>query len=89
MSETLTAAVPQKPSDPAAGSQPATQAPKEKELKRQIVSFQFFKVMPEWRRLPTEERTAHKQAFAAVVKRWNQPDKMLTLPYSTVGTRSE
>ena len=26
---------------------PAKEAPKEKELKRQIVSFQFFKVMPE------------------------------------------
>ncbi|MGC1870370.1 MAG: chlorite dismutase, partial [Acidobacteriaceae bacterium] len=38
---------------------PAKEAPKEKELKRQIVSFQFFKVMPEWRRLPAAERADH------------------------------
>jgi chlorite dismutase len=67
----------------------AKEAPKEKELKRQIVSFQFFKVIPEWRRLPAQERDAHKRAVAAVIERWNQPDKMLTLTYSTVGTRSE
>src|SRR5487761_1246500 len=75
------------PTTPAAASH--TEASKEKELKRQIVSFQFFKVMPEWRRLPAEERAAHKSAAAAVLERWNQADRMLTLTYSTVGTRSE
>lgn len=39
---------------------PAKEAPKEKELKRQIVSFQFFQVMPEWRCLPAEERAAQE-----------------------------
>lgn len=63
--------------------------PKEKELKRQIVSFQFYKVLPEWKRLPAEERAAHKRAFVEVIERWNQPGRLLTLTYSTVGTRSE
>ena len=68
---------------------PAKDTPKEKEMKRQIVCFQFFKVMPEWRRLPAQERAAHKQPLATVMERWNQADRMLTLTYSTVGTRSE
>ncbi len=70
-----------------AASQPETQ--KETPLKRQIVSFQFFKAMPEWRRLPIEERTAQKRAFADVIERWNQPDRLLTITYSTVGTRND
>jgi len=70
-----------------AKTQPSAQAPKA--VKRQIVSFQFFKILPEWRRLPAEERAAHKRAFAAVIERWNQPERLLTITYSTVGTRSE
>ncbi|MGC1783231.1 MAG: chlorite dismutase family protein [Acidobacteriaceae bacterium] len=62
---------------------------KEKPLARQIVSFQFFKVMPEWRRLPAEQRAAHKRAFAEVIERWNQPDRLRTITYSTIGTRSD
>jgi len=70
---------------------PATrpEATQPKELKRQIVSFQFFKIMPEWRRLPAEQRAEHKRAFVEVIERWNQPDRLLTLTYSTVGMRSE
>ena len=36
-------------------------------VKRQIVCFSFYKVMPEWRRLPIEEKAAHKAAFTAVL----------------------
>ncbi len=35
--------------------------------------LQLYKVMPEWRRLPAEERAGHKTAFAAVLAKWNKP----------------
>ena len=91
MTDTMTPEIAMETGAPAADSQiaAAKEATKEKEIKRQIVSFQFFKVMPEWRRLPAEERAAHKQALAGVIESWNQANRMLTLTYSTVGTRSE
>jgi chlorite dismutase len=72
---------------PAVHSRPAAAA--EKPLRRQTVGFTFFKVLPEWRRLPAEERAAHKRAFAEVIKRWNKPGELLTLTYSTVGLRAD
>lgn len=36
----------------------------------QYVSYRFFRVDPAWRRLPVEERTAAKEAFADVVEEW-------------------
>jgi chlorite dismutase len=60
-----------------------------KEVKRQTVGFTFFKVLPEWRRLPAAEKEAHRAAFAEVIKRWNQPGRLLTLTYSTVGLRGD
>ncbi len=72
-----------------AGSESHTQPEHEKAVKRQTVAFTFFKVMPEWRRLPAGERQQHKQAFAEVLKRWNQPGRLLSLTYSTVGTRGD
>jgi len=67
-------------------AQPTPGAPA---VKRQIVCFSFYKVMPEWRRLPAEEKTAHKAAFAEVLARWNKPGEFLSLTYSTVGTRGD
>jgi len=58
-------------------------------VKQQVVCFSFYKVMPEWRRLPAEEKTAHKQAFADVLARWNKPGEFLTITYSTIGTRGD
>ncbi len=58
-------------------------------VKRQIVCFSFYKVMPEWRRLPAEEKAAHKQAFADVLTKWNKPGEFLSLTYSTIGTRGD
>ena len=34
----------------------------------QYVTYTFFKVRPEWRRLPVEERSAAKDAFAEAVE---------------------
>jgi chlorite dismutase len=58
-------------------------------VKRQIVCFSFYKVMPEWRRLPAEVKEEHKQAFMDVLTRWNKPGEFVSLTYSTVGTRGD
>jgi chlorite dismutase len=74
-----------------AGSQPQTQPhdPSKPATRRQIVCFGFYKVMPEWRRLPTVEKAAHKAAFAEVLEKWNKPGEFLSLTYSTIGTRGD
>ncbi len=57
--------------------------------KRQIVNFGFYKVMPEWRRLPASEKAAHKKAFAEVLERWQKPGEFMSITYSTIGTRGD
>jgi chlorite dismutase len=84
MAEALTPEVSeQNAADPQPAAAPA------KAVKRQTIGFTFFKVLPEWRRLPSAEKEAHREAFAAVIKRWNQPGRLLTLTYSTVGLRGD
>ncbi len=56
-------------------------------VNRQSVNFAFYKVEPAWRRLPKEEREASKKEFGAAVEEWRQ--RMLLIPYSTVGLRPE
>ena len=58
-------------------------------VKRQIVAFSFYKIMPEWKRLPAAEKAAHKAAFVEVLQRWNKPGEFLSLSYSTIGTRGD
>ncbi len=54
----------------------------------QYVAYSFFRVDPAWRRLPIEERLAHKEAFADVVEAW--AERMDTLrAYSVTGVRSD
>jgi chlorite dismutase len=36
----------------------------------QYVAYTFYRVDPAWRRLPVEERNAHKDAFAEAVEEW-------------------
>ena len=97
MSETLSAPT---ASAPAATEAPATGRPLPSgygapaahgavPVKRQIVCFSFYKLMPEWRRLPADEKAAHKQAFADVLTRWNKPGEFLSITYSTIGTRGD
>ena len=74
---------------PASSYGTAPHDPSKPPVKRQIVCFSFYKVMPEWRRLPAEEKAAHKAAFAAVLAKWNKPGEFLSLTYSTVGTRGD
>ncbi len=59
------------------------------EVKRQTIGFTFYKVLPEWRRLPAAERAEHRRQFAEVLLQWNQLNRMLTLSYSTVGLRGD
>jgi len=58
-------------------------------VKRQIICFSFYKVLPEWRRLPAATKAEQKTAFADVLARWNKPGEFLSLTYSTVGTRGD
>src|SRR6185437_11700498 len=93
MPEAASAVAPAAASNPA--SQPQTEsqtgrpAPGGAPVKRQIVCFSFYKVLPEWRRLPAAERAAHKAAFAAVLERWNKPGEFVSITYSTLGTRGD
>jgi chlorite dismutase len=55
--------------------------------KRQFTRFAFFKVAPEWRRLPAEEREEQKREFAEVVEHLRE--QMMVQSYSTMGTRGD
>jgi chlorite dismutase len=54
----------------------------------QYVAYTFYKVEPEWRRLPVEERVAGKEAFAEVVEEWAGRMEGLRA-YSTTGVRGD
>ena len=54
----------------------------------QYVAYTFFRVDPAWRRLPVEERAAHKDAFAEVIDDFAPRfDHLRT--YSTAGVRPD
>ena len=54
----------------------------------QYVAYSFYRVSPEWRRLPVEERAAGKDAFAEVVEGFADRFEHLRA-YSTAGVRPE
>ena len=88
----LPPSAPPAPSGRPAGSESTAAAPLDSAAppaRRQIVCFSFYKLMPEWQRLPASERAAHKAAFAAVLEKWNKPGEFLSLTYSTIGTRGD
>ncbi|MDQ3859054.1 MAG: chlorite dismutase family protein, partial [Actinomycetota bacterium] len=53
----------------------------------QYVAYTLYRVDREWRRLPVEERTAGKEAFADVVDEWAERMELRT--YSLVGVRPD
>jgi chlorite dismutase len=57
--------------------------------RRQFVSFSFYRVLPQWRRLPLQDREEHRREFAETIRKWNMPDTMRVLTYSLVGIRSD
>ena len=54
---------------------------------RNFVKFTFIRVDPAWRRLPQEERAAHKREFAAACQDFAEDHYLRT--YSLVGTRGD
>ncbi|MGH9521145.1 MAG: chlorite dismutase family protein [Terriglobales bacterium] len=59
------------------------------EARRQVVTFTFYKVMPEWRKLPEAERRSAQAEFADVLQKWARGSEMTVLPYCAVGLRSK
>jgi chlorite dismutase len=59
------------------------------EPRRQFVSFSFFKVTPDWRRLPLAERDRQRHDLCEVIRKWDVKDKFQTLTYSTMGMRPD
>ena len=57
------------------------------EGRRDFVKHSFFKVQPQWRRLPPGERDHSKSMFAEVVAEFS--DRMTVGSYSLVGTRGD
>jgi chlorite dismutase len=54
----------------------------------QYVAYRFYRVVPAWRRLPVEERSAGKDAFAEVVDEWQGRVDALRA-YSLTGVRPD
>jgi chlorite dismutase len=54
----------------------------------QYVAYTFYRADPAWRRLPVEERQAHKDAFAEVVEDFAERFEHLRA-YSTAGVRPD
>jgi chlorite dismutase len=54
----------------------------------QYVGYTYYRVDPAWRRLPVEERTAHKDAFGEVVEHFASSFDHLRC-YSLAGTRPD
>ena len=69
--------------------QEAAQTSSKKPVRRQYVSFLFYKVDPAWRRLPLSEREQGKKEFSAVVNQYTQEDQIIIRTFSTVGTRGD
>jgi chlorite dismutase len=54
----------------------------------QYVAYRFFRVTPEWRRLPVDERAAGKDAFAELVDEWSSRMDSLRA-YTVTGVRPD
>jgi len=63
------------------------QREQEKMKEREFVRFGFYRLDPAWRRLPREEREAHKDELEGVVAGWSR--KFMIYAYSLVGTRGD
>ena len=65
----------------------ATIAPVAEQSLTQYVAYTLYRVAPEWRRLPVDERAAGKDAFADVLEDW--ATRMELRAYSLVGVRPD
>jgi chlorite dismutase len=58
------------------------------EPRRQVVSFSFYKVQPEWRRLAQQEKAEHRGEFGSIIGKWRNSEQMTVLTYSLAGLRA-
>ena len=56
--------------------------------RRQFVSFSFYKLLPDFRRLPQTQQAEMLQQLVDLVQKQDQ-HRMLLIPYSCVGTRPD
>ncbi|MGC8625332.1 MAG: chlorite dismutase family protein [Phycisphaerae bacterium] len=56
--------------------------------RRQFVSFSFYKLLPDFRRLPPEQQIFMQRQLVDLVQKQEQR-KMFLIPYSCVGTRPD
>jgi chlorite dismutase len=59
----------------------------ERSADRELVRFAFYRVRPEWRRLPAAERAAHKREVLEIVERRGR--EFMIYAYSLAGTRGD
>jgi chlorite dismutase len=57
-------------------------------MEGQYVAYTFYRLDPAWRRLPVEERLAHKEAFADTIEDWSARMDSLRA-YSVAGVRPD
>jgi chlorite dismutase len=62
-------------------------AEQEKSKERECVRFAFYKILPEWRRLPQAEKVRHRQEFVSLIERLGRG--MMIYSYSLIGTRGD
>ncbi|HUO11038.1 MAG TPA: chlorite dismutase family protein [Phycisphaerae bacterium] len=67
---------------------PQGQRPASTPVRRQFVSFAFYKLQPEFRRIPEAHQRAMLNQFADLVEA-NDRQKMILLTYSCIGTRAD
>ena len=69
-----------------AATQPATAAQPAAPVARQLVSFQFYRLDPAWRRLPADQRQRHAAAFDTLITRHRQ--HLMIFTYSLIGMKA-
>jgi chlorite dismutase len=62
-------------------------AEQEKSREREFVRFAFYRLVPEWRRLPAAEKAEHRTEFTGIIERLGRG--MMIYSYSLLGTRGD
>ncbi len=75
------------PPEPRAAVGPIRIRDASRPLPRQMVRFAFFRVMPEWRRLDSATKAAHRQQLARVLRQ--DLANLMVRTYCLVGTRGD
>jgi chlorite dismutase len=73
---------------PAGAPQARSSAVPATPIRRQFVSFVFYKLLPEFRRLPQDQQSAMLSQFADTIEGVDR-SKLILLTYSCVGTRPD